>query len=139
VTVLGFNPMRWCCEERGCYNVKQRPKIEIFAQDLPGRIACTDIDMTVEVNGHFLFVEFKGGGPRPLPVGQRIYFERLTALHPRIVAVAACADAETMAISHIALIANGRVREWERANIDILHTRIRRWAALAQTLSGAAA
>ena len=72
----GFNPMRWDCGRSGCFNQKRRPKIEIFADCLPGRIGFTDVDATVEINRHFLFLEFKAG-PH-LPTGQRIYFEQLT-------------------------------------------------------------
>ena len=37
--VAGYNPLRWNCDDRGCYNVKHRPKIEFFAGALPGKIA----------------------------------------------------------------------------------------------------
>ena len=62
--VAGYNPLRWNCDDRGCYNVKHRPKIEFFAGALPGKIAMTDVDATTEVNGHFLFLEWKSGDPR---------------------------------------------------------------------------
>jgi hypothetical protein len=47
----GYNPMRWNCEKDGCFNVKCRPKIEQFADCFPGRIAVSDIDGIVEING----------------------------------------------------------------------------------------
>jgi hypothetical protein len=124
----GYNPLRWKCDERGCFNVKQRPKIEIFAECLPGRIAFSDVDATVEVNGFFLFLEFKGGGPRDIPIGQRIYFERLTALHHRIRTVIVCCDAETMDVRAIRTIHKGKLFPWEIVNTAALKRRISDWA-----------
>ena len=40
----GYNPMKWDCGTRGCFNAIRRPKIEVFAEVLPGRIAMSDID-----------------------------------------------------------------------------------------------
>lgn len=126
--IPGYNPLRWKCDERGCFNIKQRPKIEIFAECLPGRIAFSDVDATVEVNGSFLFLEFKGGEPRDIPTGQRIYFERLTRLSSRITAVVVCCDAETMNASAVRLIALGKTGEWESSSTDDLKARIGKWA-----------
>jgi hypothetical protein len=131
----GRNPMRWKCSERGCFNEKRRPKIEEFADCLPGRIAFTDVDATVEVNGRFLFIEFKGGEPRDIPVGQRIYLERLTRLSPRIWAIIACADAETMVTTHVRVVHNGIFSPWEETNLYDLKRRISSWARRAQAMS----
>jgi hypothetical protein len=127
----GYNPLRWQCSESGCYNRVHRPKIEIFAGDLPGRIALTDIDATVEVNGHFLFLEFKSGMPRDIPVGQRIYFERLTALSARIKAIVVCCDAATMVVRACKVFERGGARPWEILTTEDLHRRIRAWAGAA--------
>lgn len=124
----GFNPLRWDCEDRGCFNVKHRAKIEVFAECLPGRLAFTDIDATAEVNGHFLFLEFKSGGPRDIPTGQRIYFERLTACNDKITAVIVCGDAETMAVKAMCVIHTGKVRQWELIDLPGLKVRIKRWS-----------
>lgn len=130
--IEGFNPMRWQCSDRGCYNVKHRPKIEIFAASLPGKIAMTDIDATTEVNGHFLFLEFKSGEPRPLPTGQRIYFQRLTLLSDRIWIVIVCGDAETMVITHIMKFWRGISSSWQPSSLQDLMERIERWASRAK-------
>lgn len=70
----GFNPMKWDCEERGCFNRKMRPKLEEFAACLPGRIAFTDVDGIVEIGGRFLMLEWKSR-PGRIATGQRIMFE----------------------------------------------------------------
>ena len=40
----GYNPLRWDCQKQGCFNKKKRPKIEEFAECLPGKISFGDID-----------------------------------------------------------------------------------------------
>jgi hypothetical protein len=57
----GHNPIRWDCRN-GCFNELMRPKIEAFAECFPRNIGMMDIDGTVELNGHFLFLEFKTSG-----------------------------------------------------------------------------
>lgn len=128
----GYNPMRWQCPERGCYNEKHRPKIEVFAGDLPGKIAMTDVDATTEVNGHFLFLEWKSGEPRDLPTGQRIYAQRLTSLSEKITYVVVCGDAETMEVKAVLPIAKGQMHPWQACNLDGLHEKIRRWSTKAK-------
>lgn len=113
----GYNPMRYNCESQGCFNVFRRPKIEQFASVLPGRIAMSDIDATVEVNGRFFFLEMKSF-EGPIPTGQRIYFERLTRISPRIVVVVICGDAATMAVTSMLYIYEGRVSDWQPATLD---------------------
>ena len=124
----GYNPMRWDCDKSGCYNKVHRPKIEEFASALPGKIAMTDIDATVEVNGHFLHLEWKFGGPRPLPTGQRLYAERLTKLSNKIIYLVICGNAETMVVSHVGIIRNGDDCKWEQCDFQGLYDRINRWA-----------
>lgn len=50
----GYNPLRWDCERRGCFNLKRRPKIEVFAECFPGRINFGDVDGIVEIGGNAL-------------------------------------------------------------------------------------
>lgn len=133
---FGFNPMRWRCDERGCYNDLQRPRIEVFADCLPRRLAFTDIDATVEVGGRFLFLEFKGGEPRELPTGQRIYLERLTSLHQKITAVVVCGNAKTMDVRAIRVVHGGSIGDWSIISLDGLRTRIGEWADRADRAAG---
>lgn len=75
---MGLPDPRWDCRTQGCFNLKKRPKIERFADCLPGRIAFTDVDGVIELCGNFLYLEWKSH--QDLGGGQRILFERLTAL-----------------------------------------------------------
>ena len=124
----GYNPMRWNCAESGCYNLKHRPKIEIFAECMPGKIAFTDVDATVEIDGNFLFLEFKAGYPRDIPTGQKIYFQRLTSLSQKITAVIICGDAKTMEIRAVCVVSGGIIGEWQITNLADLKTRLRKWS-----------
>ena len=125
----GANPMRWCCEKQGCFNLKKRVKLEEFAECLPGRMAFGDIDGITEIGGNFLIQEWKARGAG-LPTGQRIMFERLTASSPFIVLVVE-GDAETMVVKHITKIWHGKVGKRDVATLDTLKATIKAWAAWA--------
>ena len=133
----GTNPQRWDCTSRGCFNLLCRPKIERFAACFPGRIAMSDIDATVEVNGHFVFLEMKSH-QGDIPRGQRIYFERLTRLSPRISVMILCGDAETMQCEAIRWIYNGELSDWQPATLDDVIRLLNNFASWAQ-VQGAAA
>jgi hypothetical protein len=136
----GTNPMRWDCTTRGCFNVLRRPKIERFAACFPGRIAMSGpkatpegryIDATVEVNGHFVFLEMKSHRGE-LPLGQRLYFERLTRLSTRISVMIICGDAETMQCEALCWIYNGQLTDWQPATLDDVIRLLNSFASWAQ-------
>lgn len=127
----GFNPMRWNCRDKGCYNEILRPKIEVFASAFPRKIAMTDIDATVEINGHFLFFEFKdlrGHQPTQLPLGQRIYFTRLTSLHENITTVVIGGNIASMEFTHYCVIKGGVISPWKQTSLPRLLVLIEDWA-----------
>lgn len=124
----GFNPMRWDCSSRGCFNLLCRPKIERFAACFPGRIAMSDIDATVEVNGHFVFLEMKSHRGE-IPRGQRLYFERLTRLSPRISVMILCGNAETMQFEAICWIYNGQLTSWQPTSFEEVVALLRAFSA----------
>jgi hypothetical protein len=120
----GHNPIRWDCRN-GCFNELMRPKIEAFAECFPRNIGMMDIDGTVELNGHFLFLEFKTSGD--LNAGQHYYFTRLTRL-PRVEAWVICCNSAIMDVHAVRLVLNGMVHPWEECDLDGLKQRIREWA-----------
>lgn len=126
----GYNPILWDCEQQGCWNVKCRPNIEYFKGALPRKIAMTDLDGTVEVNGHFLFLEWKSYVGE-IPTGQRIYFQRLTSLSEKITAVVVAGNSETMQVDAIRVIHNGRLADWKDCDLEGLFERIERWSSKA--------
>lgn len=127
---VGYNPMRYDCETKGCFNITHRPKIEQFAECLPRRIAFSDVDAITEVNSHFLLLEWKSH-QGDVPTGQRIMFERMTA-NGRFSVLVVCGDAETMNVKAMALIHLGRNHGWQAASLTVVKGRISRWAAWAQ-------
>ncbi len=121
----GANPMRWNCQTQGCFNLKKRPKIERFADCLPGRIAFSDIDAIVEVCGNLLLLEWKDH--REVGTGQRILFERLTALCPATVLIVE-GDAEDMAVASVTTVSDGQFSPSEPADLDDLRATIHAWS-----------
>ncbi len=124
----GFNAMRWKCDERGCFNEKRRPKIELLADCVPRNMAFTDLDAMTEVNGHFLILEWKGAGVREIGTGQLIALSRLTAVSPRISVVCISGDAETMIVEGRKFISAGRVGPWVKCDFDGLRRKIKSWS-----------
>jgi len=126
----GYNPMRWDCEKRGCFNLKQRPKIEEFAACFPGNINFGDLDGIVEINSMGLILEWKGA-PMDLPMGQRIMYDRLT-VGQRMTTICVAGDPETMDVTHYAIIFDGKQGDWTPATMDEVKRRMCAWTRWAQ-------
>lgn len=122
----GFNPLRWNCTESGCFNKLKRPKIEYLAEALPGRMAFSDVDAITEYKGHFLLLEWKSF-VAPVPTGQRIMFERMSATGRKTKILVVVGNAETMEVTNCLVYADGRSSPWEECTLDGLKDRIREW------------
>lgn len=127
----GYNPMRWDCNKRGCFNVKQRPKIELFAGCFPGRISFGDVDAIVEINGHGLMFEMKSE-PMNIPTGQRIMHERLTATGA-LTTMCVAGNAETMEITHSGIFFKGSWDGWQQSSFEEVGVLISDWVAWAKS------
>ena len=125
----GHNPMRWNCSDRGCFNVKRRPKIEVFHDCFPRRISFGDVDGIVEINGKALLLEWKSE-PKPLPTGQRIMYERITKTGDLSVIIG-CGDAETMETLQMQTVFMGKFSEVKQAALEDLKAAMRRWVSYA--------
>jgi hypothetical protein len=133
----GWNPITWPCEEQGCWNIKCRPKIEYFAGCWPGKISMSDIDGIVEINGHYLVLEWKRhDAGEELPVGQRIMFERLSATGLFTVAVVK-GNPETMDVRSIRFFWNGKQHQPEASCLADVQQKFERWAAWAKGVRAA--
>lgn len=126
----GFNPMRYDCENQGCFNKKRRPKIEVFADCFPGKINFGDVDAEVEINGYSLRIEWKCNG-NTIPKGQKIMYERKTRYGIDCV-LCVHGNAETMEVFSVGSFVNGEWQDWEIANLDELKTKVSKWSAWAQ-------
>jgi hypothetical protein len=126
----GYNPLRWDCGERGCFNKLKRPKIEMFAECLPRRTAFSDVDGIVELSGNALLLEWKKH-PVRLPIGQHIMFSRLSRAK-RLSVLCVAGDAETMAVTDKARYFDGEYYDWKAATLADVKTSITRWAQWAR-------
>lgn len=108
--------MRWNCDNRGCFNVKRRPKIEIFHDCFPGKISFGDVDAIVEINGMGLMLEWKSDTTE-LPLGQKIMYKRLTKTK-QITVIILCGNAETMEINYMGWVFAGQYVEPVRETLD---------------------
>lgn len=124
----GFNPLRWNCNERGCFNTLKRPKIELLADALPRKMAFSDVDAITEYKGHFLMLEWKSY-VGTIPTGQRIMFERLIRPGRDTTIFVVVGNAETMEVTNLLVYAQGSAREWQACNLDGLKERIREWVS----------
>lgn len=127
----GYNPLRWDCEASGCYNRTLRPRIEEFAGCFPGRIAMSDVDGIVEIGGRILLLEWKAEGGA-VQTGQRILFERLTALSPKLTVIVVCGHPRDLAVSSVQVFHGGRAGTTEPCDLDGLKARLFAWAERAQ-------
>lgn len=127
----GYNPMRWNCKASGCYNETLRPRIEDFADCFPGRIGMSDVDGVVEIGGWFLFIEWKSQGGS-VQTGQRIMFEQLTALSPKMTVIVVSGHPREMTVKTVQVFQCGKACPPEPSDIEGLKARIKAWAGRAQ-------
>jgi hypothetical protein len=124
----GYNPMRWDCGKLGCFNLKCRPKIEVFHDIWPRSISMSDIDAIVELSGRFLMLEWKSTA-NDIPIGQQIMFIRITRVPDfRFTVFCVAGNAETMAVTHLKVFRAGVEGHWESANMDTLRERMGWWS-----------
>ena len=126
----GYNPLRWDCEKKGCFNKLCRPKIEVFADCFPRRINFGDVDGIVEINGIGLMLEWKTG-KGSISVGQRIMYEKLTKTGI-ITVLCVVGNAETMECRKYCLVYMGKKGKFKNADLAIIKNVIRRWVVFAE-------
>ena len=126
----GFNPLRWNCSLRGCFNLKRRPKIEVFADCFPRRINFGDVDGIVEINGYALMLEWKSSASE-LPTGQRKMYSKLTSAGKTTV-LCLVGDAETMKVTHQQTFTAGKSSGWKESSLDDAKALMRAWSDYAE-------
>ena len=126
----GRNPLRWKCDKDGCFNEEKRPKIEEFAECLPGKIAFSDIDAITEINGKFLLLEWKSYAGS-IPLGQKIMFERMTD-NGKFSVFIIKGNAKTMKVDSMSVVWKGKVGNFNETNLEGLKERISKWAEWAK-------
>lgn len=73
--------IRHSCQGQGCFLDLHAPNWGVLDGVLPRGIRPSDLDGVIEMNGRFLWLEYKGPGAA-LPRGQRLMYEAL-ALTPK--------------------------------------------------------
>ena len=119
--------MRWDCspDRDGCYRERGQPDLTVLDECFPGRIAMTDVDGLVEINGQFLLIEWKRRGD--VPAGQRIMFERMTR-HPEFTILVIVGDPATMEVKCYDVFQDGRRKGWRDCDLSELKRRVGAWA-----------
>ncbi len=126
----GYNEMQWNCENRGCFNLKCRPKIELFSDCFPNKISFGDIDGIVEISSNSLMIEWKSN-KYSFKTAQDIMYKRLTK-NEKFTVFLIVGNAETMEISHMGMYVSGKFLGLKPANFDYVHRYIERWAKWAK-------
>lgn len=121
----GYNPLRWDCVKQGCFNLKRRPKIEVFADCFPGRINFGDVDGIVEINSKALLLEWKTG-KGTIPTGQKIMYERITK-DGNITVICIAGNAETMECHSYALFFKGKFYDYKKCDLCGIKNVIKKW------------
>jgi hypothetical protein len=118
--------MRWDCKSQGCFNVRCRPKIEVFSDCFPGKINFGDVDGIVEYKGCFLLLEWKSE-VAPLKKGQRLTYEALTRAGIGNTVLVVYGDAETMEVTHLMTFYDGRASEIKRSSLAEVKKICKEW------------
>jgi len=121
--------LRWNCEDQGCFNIKKRLKFDAFTDVLPRKIGMSDVDGLTEINGNFLFLEWKEPGA-PIPLGQEIMFKNLTRSFPATVVVVS-GDAEYMQPESVRVFFGNVVTPSQPCNLEQFRERLRKWGQFA--------
>ena len=119
--------MRWVCDRDGCFNTKMRLRLGVYDHCFPGAIGLSDVDGAVELNGYFLWLEWKAS-PAPVPTGQRIMFERLTAPDERFTVFVVEGDPATMTPRVLRIVSRGSWTRPRAVDHRDLCMFIERWA-----------
>jgi hypothetical protein len=128
----GYNPLRWDCEKRGCFNQERRPKIEQFSDCFPGRINFGDVDGIVEINGYALILEWKTSVGDKLPMGQQIMYKNITK-PGNITVIVIVGNAKTMDCESYCFFYRGKQSQWVSANLKTIKNKIKNWSNWVKT------
>lgn len=120
-------PIRHECRRHGCYLKRHVVKFDEFKECFRRNICPSDIDWAVDVDGKFLFMDWKHESKPQPEYGQDLLLRRLSRLEDFTV-VLVRGDCETMQVTGIKQYINGEPREWEQACIDSLKERVKKWA-----------
>jgi len=85
----------------------------------------SDIDGVVEINGHFLFMEWKGDGGK-VSTGQHILLQRLTQLSNKVLAYVVYGNSQTMQVHKVTRYYKGASKDYDM-QLDQLMKQFKDW------------
>jgi len=129
----GRNPILWDCNKNGCYNIKHRPKIEVFADCFSGKINFGDLDASiVEINSRALLLEWKSTRG-DVPTGQDLTYKNLSRTG-LLVAAVLVGNAETMVVTQYGFYIGGQFTGWKESDLNTVKKIFTRWEQRARSL-----
>ena len=123
MTEIVERPLRWDCKQNGCYQERCAPRLEWFSDCFPGRISMGDVDGCVEMNGKFLWFEWKSVGGK-LQRSQEIMYEHFTIF-------VVSGNSKTMEVDSYEIFYGG-FRHQYQGDLDSLKAKITSWSEWAK-------
>lgn len=117
--------LRHSCQTHGCYIKNQTPDWGFADNAFSGRIKIGDIDGIVEVNGHILILEWKGGEAK-VPPGQDIMFKKASQ-HSYITVFVINGDALTTQATNLIRYFNGNKTDIGPVDNNEIFNRCANW------------
>ena len=125
---MASGKLNYDCKASGCFNLKKRPKWEVFKDCLSRDASISDIDGIVDANGKaFLIFEWKDSDSENLSEGQYRLYTNITKASPIFTAVIIYGNAETMEVRAIYRIRDGGIGEREPMDIKEVRRRLCWW------------
>jgi len=130
MTEIVERPLRWDCKHNGCYQERCAPRLEWFSDCFPGRISMGDVDGCVEMNGKFLWFEWKSVGGK-LQRSQEIMYEQLMSKGEDFTIFVVSGNSKTMEVYSYEIFYGG-FRHQYQGDLDSLKAKITSWSEWAK-------
>lgn len=131
------------CDKHGCAKLALDPKLHIFDDCFPGHIRMGDVDGSVEINGHILWLEWKVGVDRAacdeIHLAQLIQARAFTNNNPKQLFWLVVGCPSTMTVRYVRFMRSGAwTGDWIQCDTERLRGFLRQWASLAKQQRGVA-
>jgi hypothetical protein len=118
---------RWDCRDGdNCYASQKLFPFGQLNERLPKGVAFSDLDGICEINGNFLFIEFKSGGAR-IGRGQQILLEQLSALNNKITCLVLEGECNPFTVEWVTPVIGGKWGERQQTSLSEFLDGIELW------------
>ena len=122
--------MWWACRGgRNCYIEHGALRLSVFRGCFPRGCNFGDIDGIVEIDDHFLLLEWKRPG-QDLPIAQRKTIERFTEKYYKSAAIIAWGDPMTMRVKEWQIVRDGVFGEIRKSGLNDLKVYLKHWSGM---------